>query len=235
MAKRYWPGQNPLGQQVELPVFKMTLEIVGVVRDVKPFRPDATLQAEIYWPFAQVPRWAIQVVVRTSADPSSLIPTLRARLENFDPDMDIGRIRTMEQHIDRQLVNPRFNMTIVVIFAIVALVTAAVGIYGVLSYAVTRRTQEIGVRLALGAIRRDIFRLIFRQALSLTLAGLAIGLAGALFATRFLSSLLVGVQPHDPVTFLAMGAFFLAVALLACYVPARRATAVDPLVVLRYE
>lgn len=235
MAKRYWPGQNPLGQRVEMLVHKVTLEIVGVVRDVKPFRPDASPQVEIYWPFAQAPRGAVQFVVRTSADPSSVIPALRARLEQFDPDMDIGRIRTMEQHIERRLVTPRFNMTIVLIFAVVALVTAAVGIYGVLSYAVTRRTQEIGVRLALGAHRSDIFRMIIRQALSLTLAGLAIGLAGALFATRFLSSLLVGVKPHDPVTFLAMGAFFVAVATLACYLPARRATAVDPMVVLRYE
>ena len=235
MADRHWPNQDPIGQRVTLLQTKMTLEIVGVVRDVKPFWPGAQVPPQIYWPFAQFPRWAVQLIVRTSADPSAVIPALRARLEQFDPDMDIGRIRTMEQHAERQLVNPRFNMTIVLIFAMVALVTATVGIYGVLSYSVTRRTQEIGVRLALGAHRADIFRMVLRQALSLTLVGMAVGLAGALFVTQFLSKLLVGIKPNDAVTFLAMGIFFLMVAALACYLPARRATAVDPMVVLRYE
>ena len=235
MANRYWPGQDPIGQHVEMLLTKHKLEIVGVVRDVKPFRPEEQTKAQIYWPFAQSPRWGIQFIVRTSTDVASAIPMLRARLEQFDPDMDLGRIRTMEQHIDRQLVNPRFNMTLLVIFAAIALVTAAVGIYGVLAFAVVRRTQEIGVRMALGAHRGDIFRMVIAHALKLALIGLAIGFGGALWLTRFLKGLLAGIPPNDPVTFAATAALFLAIAMLACYIPARRATGVDPIVVLRYE
>lgn len=235
MARRYWPGQNPIGQRMETLLTKMNLEIVGVVRDVKPFRPDESAKAQMYWPFAQFPRWGVQFIVRTATEPSAAIPALRARLQQFDPDMDIGRMRTMEQHIDRQLVNPRFNMTLVMIFSVVALVTAAVGIYGVLAFSVVRRTQEIGVRMALGAKRGDIFRMVIGHALKLALAGLAIGLGGALWLTQFLKGLLVSITPHDPLTFSGTAALFLAIAALACYVPARRATSVDPIVVLRYE
>jgi len=235
LASRYWPGQDPIGQHIEMLLTKMNLEIVGVVRDVKPFRPGEVAKAEVYWPFAQFPRWGVQFIVRTSADPAAAIPALRARLEQFDPDMTVGQIRTMEQHVQRQLVDPRFNMTLAMIFAAVALATAAVGIYGVLAFSVVRRTQEIGVRMALGAARRDVCCLVIGQALQLALAGLAIGLLGALWLTRFLKDLLIGVAPQDPITFTVTAALFLAITVLACYVPARRATAVDPMVALHHE
>ncbi len=235
MANRYWPGENPIGQRVEMLATKMNLEIVGVVRDVQPFRPGDTTKAEVYWPFAQFPRWGVQFIVRTSTDPVQMIPSLRAQLERYDADMDLGRIRTMEQHVDRQLVDPRFNMTLAMIFSLLALLTAAVGIYGMLAFSVVRRTQEIGVRMALGAKRGDVFRMMISYALKLALAGLAIGLVGAFWVTRFLKGLLVSVTPHDPLTFAGTVLLFLAIAVLACYVPARRATAVDPIVVLRYE
>jgi len=235
MANRYWPGQDPIGQHVELLLTKMNVEIVGVVRDVKPFLPDAQVTPQIYWPFAQAPRWGVQFIVRTATDPVSLMPAVRAKLAQIDPDMDLGAMRTMEMHVDRQLVNPRFNMTLVVMFAVVALLTAAVGIYGVLSFAVVRRTQEIGVRMALGAKRSEIFGLVIGHALKLAVAGLAIGLGGALWLTQFLKGLLVSITPHDPLTLMGTAALFLAIVVLACYVPARRATAVDPIVVLRYE
>ena len=202
---------------------------------MRPFRPGEQVKPQIFWPFAQSPRWGVQFIVRTSTDPALALPALRAQLERFDPDMSLGRMRAMEEHMDRQLVNPRFNMTLVVIFATVALITAAVGIYGVLAFAVVRRSQEIGVRMALGAHRSDIFRMVIGHALKLALIGLAIGLGGALWLTRFLKGLLIGVPPNDPVTFAATALIFLAIAVLACYVPARRATAVDPIIVLRYE
>jgi putative ABC transport system permease protein len=235
MARRYWPDGNPIGQRVTMSVHQATLEVVGVVRDVRPFRPDEEPQAQVYWPFAQFPRGAVQIVARTSGDPGRVIPAIRARLEQLDPDMELGMFHTMEEMEDLQLTNPRFSMTLAALFALIALATAAVGIYGVMAYAVTQRSREIGIRMAVGAQREEILRLVLRKGLSLTAVGLAAGLAGALALTRVLKSLLVGVGPTDPVTLSAVSAVLILAALAACYLPARRATKVDPMVVLRDE
>ena len=235
MARRHWPDENPVGQRLHLVTHKKTVEIVGVVGDVQPFRPDEAPQPEIYWPFAQAPRWAITFFVRTAGTPSSAMPALRARLEALDPDMDIGRMRTMDELAARELVNPRFNLALGGIFALLATAIALVGIYGVMSFSIAQRTREFGVRMALGARPRDILRLVLGKGLALAALGLAAGLVGAIAVTRVLQSLLVGVAPRDPLTFAAISVLLLLVALLGCYLPARRATRVDPLVALRYE
>jgi putative ABC transport system permease protein len=234
-ARRHWPNENPIGQRIHLLTHKKSVEIVGVVGDVRPFRPDEAPKAEIYWPFAQAPRWAIMFIARTAGPPSSVTAALQTRLEAFEPDMDLGRMRTMDEQVSRQLVNPRFNMILGGLFAALAVAIASVGIYGVMSFGITRRTHEFGIRMALGALPGDVLRMVLGRGLLLAAMGLSIGLAGALGVTRLLRALLIGVAPSDPLTFVACGAVLLGVALAACYVPARRATRVDPLVALRYE
>jgi len=235
MARRYWPNENLIGQRVHLMEHKATFEIVGVVGDVRPFRPDEAPKPEIYWPFAQAPRWAIVLFVRTAASSTNVIPSIRERLEGLDPDMEIGRPRTMDELVSRQLVNPRFNLTLAGIFAGLAMAIAMVGIYGVMSFSVAQRTREVGVRMALGAHPAGILRMVLARGLGLAAVGLGIGLMGAFGVTRLLRSLLVDVAPTDPLTFAAMAVVLLLVALVACYIPARRATRVDPMVALRYE
>jgi putative ABC transport system permease protein len=234
-ARRFFPGADPAGQRVHMTAHKATFEIVGVVGDVQPFRPDRAPQPEIYWPFAQMPRWAIYFIVRTATPPATMAAAIRGRLEQLDPDMEIGRIRTLEDQVSSQLVNPQFNLSIVGLFAGLALAIAMVGVYSVLSFSIVRRAHEFGVRMALGAGRMDIFRLVVRRGFTLAVAGLAAGLLAAWGLTRLLTRLLVNVAPSDPATFLGVGAVVVVVAFLASYVPARRATRVDPIVALRHE
>jgi len=233
MARRYFTGEDPIGQQVTMLGGPMT--IVGVVADVQPFRPTDPTAPEIYWPYRQRPRYATWLLIRTASDPANTIRPLQQRLQDLDPDMEISTFRTMEDLVDRQLVRPRFNMLLMVVFASVALMLAAIGIYGVISYSVAQRTREIGIRVALGAAEPDILRSVVGRGMVLTLAGIAVGLVGAFGVTRVLSSLLVGVRPTDPLTFAAIATLLMLVALLACYVPARRATRVDAMVALRSE
>lgn len=235
MARRWWPDGSPIGQHLHLRLHETTVEIVGVVGDVQPFRPDERPGPQIYWPFAQFPRWAVQIVARTTGDPARSGPAIRARLQQLDPDMDLGRIQTFDELVDQQLRNPRFIATLALIFSVIALATAAVGIYGVVSFAVGQRTREIGIRMAIGAGRSEIVRSVLGQGLLLAACGEAAGLAGALALTRLLKSLLVNLAPTDAATFAGVSAVLLLVALAACYVPARRATRVDPMVVLRSE
>jgi len=235
MAQRYWPDENPIGQRVSLRAHEATVEIVGVVRDIQPFRPDERPGAQIYWPFAQFPRWAVQIVARISGDPGRSESAIRARLHQLDPDMDLGGFQTIDELVDHQLRNPRFIATLAVLFSVIALATAAVGIYGVVSFAVGQRTREIGIRMAIGAGRSVILRQVLGRGLLLAACGVAVGLAGALALTRLLKSLLVNLAPTDPATFAGVSVLLLLVALAACYVPARRATQVDPMVVLRSE
>ena len=235
MARRHWPGGNPLGQRLRLALHHETVEIVGVVRDVQPFRPDEQPQPQIYWPFAQFPRWAIQLVVRTSSDPAHAGPAIRARLARLDPDLEVGRMQTMENLVGSQLMPGRFNMTLSAIFALIALVMAALGVYGLMAFTVEQRRREIGIRLAVGARRSGILKEVIGRGVGLALLGITLGLAGSLALTRLLGSLLVDLAPTDPITFAAASALLLAVAALACGIPARRATRVDPNVVLRCE
>jgi putative ABC transport system permease protein len=175
------------------------------------------------------------MVIRTTQDPLRLVPALRSRVESIDKRLPIYDVTTMDQLLAGQVASQKFNMALLGLFAFLAVVLGAVGIYGVMTYTVTQRTHEIGIRMALGAEQGDVLHLVMRQGIFLATLGIAIGFAGAFALTRFLSSLLFGVKPTDPPTFIAVALLLFGVALLAVYIPARRATKVDPMVALRYE
>jgi putative ABC transport system permease protein len=235
MANRYFPGRDPIGQRVHLRLVDATFEIVGVVADTQPFDPRQVLRPQIYWPLYQAPRWATFVAVRVAGNPAGLIPALRSRLATVDPDLSMSGVATLEERIAAQLERPRFHLTLPALFAVVALLIAVVGLYGIISYSVAARRREFGIRLALGARRFDIVRSVVGQGLVLAVLGVAAGVAAALAATRLLRSLLVMVTPTDPLVLAAVPLLLLAVAAVASYVPARRAARVDPVVALRCE
>jgi predicted permease len=234
LADRYWPNEYPIGGQLTIRE-RGTMTIVGVVGNVSPFRTGEAPRPEIYWPQTQSPRLATYLLIRTAVDPTTLIGPIRDRLKALDPDMRVAGFATMKGHIERQLVRPKFNMLLVGIFAAVALVLASVGIYGVVSYSVAMRTREMGIRMALGARGLDIVRSVVGRGMIPAACGICIGLAGALGVMRLLTSMLVGVEPNDSVTFLTVPVLLAAVAAVACYVPATRATRVDASVTLREE
>jgi len=236
-VKRYFPDEEPIGRRI---VFdgndKTAREIVGVVADVRRNGLDLDPQPEMYVSHLQRPERRMNVVIRTEVqDASQLAQAARAEVKAFDPNQIIWRTQTLEQLLSTSVAPRRFNMLLLGIFAGVALVLAAVGLYGVMSYSVSWRTREIGIRMALGAKRADVLRLVVRQGMTMTLIGLALGLVGAFSISRVLRGLLHGVSPTDPLTFVAVSIVLLAVALLACLVPARRATRVDPIIALRTE
>ena len=236
-AHVYFPNEEAVGKRI---IFddadKTTYEIVGVVADVRRNGLDIGAQPEMYVSHIQNPERRMNLVMRTEADDASqLTAAARAAVKAFDANQIIWRAQTLEDLLGTSVAPRRFNMLLLGIFAGVALVLAAVGLYGVMSYSVTWRTHEIGVRMALGAKRSDVLRLVVRQGMTMTLIGLALGLAGAFFMSRLLIGLLYGVSPTDPLTFTAVSITLLLVALLACLIPARRATRVDPIVALRTE
>ena len=237
-ANRLFPGEDAVGKRLLLPsVQTPPIEIVGVVADEKVTTLDAATTPVVYGPFLQDPDRTLSLVVRTSADPNGVIGAVRGQIQSLDPNLPVYDIRTMQQVIDRSpsIFLRRYPAFLIGTFAAVALVLAVIGIYGVISYTVTQRTHEIGLRMALGAQPGDVLRMVLGQGLKLVLLGLAAGLAAAFALTRLMSSLLFGVSATDPVTFVGISLLLTAVAFLACYVPARRATKVDPMVALRYE
>jgi putative ABC transport system permease protein len=206
-----------------------------VVADVKNAALDRSAGTELYFPFPQLPRQLSWVVVRTQGDPMSLTSAARDAIRALDRGLPISNIGSMEDVMSTARSRPRFLTLLLSLFSGLSLILAALGIYGVISYAVAQRTNEIGIRMALGARGGDVIRLIGTSGVRLALAGTLVGAAGAFALTRFLSGMLFGVSSLDPLTFLAMAATLIAVTLLACYIPARRASRVDPLVALRYE
>jgi putative ABC transport system permease protein len=239
-ALRYWPGVNPIGQQLHLGVRLAEARsgmktIVAVVGDVKSRNLEATAAPEVYVPYAQHQVDSLTIVVRTAGDPEAFVPIARADLTSLDRDLPLAGVRTMDDVIGRSIAERRFTMLLLVSFAVVAVLLAAIGVYGVLAYVVSQRTQEIGVRLAIGATPRDVVRLFVREGAALTLVGVACGLAGALAVTRALATLLFGVTTTDPLTFVAVAGALALVALVASYVPARRAARVDPMQALRTD
>jgi putative ABC transport system permease protein len=235
MARRYFSDDDPIGKRVLLVRSKEAVEIVGVVGDVKRFELDDVVQPEIYWPYAQRPRWASYFAIRTDSDPLSMVPAVRSRVFNLDKEVVVVNVETVDRMIAGALKRPRFNATLIGAFAGLGLLLASVGLYAVISYSVTQRTHEIGVRMAVGADRRDILKLVVGQGMALTVIGVTIGLAAAFTLTRLMSGLLFGVGATDTTTFVAIPIFLMLVSIFACYVPARRATKVDPIVALRYE
>ncbi len=239
-AKKYFPNEDPIGKRLkpgistteEKPDWK---EIVGVVSDVRNRNLSSELRPGYFLPQAQVPFNQMTILVRTDNDPHSLITAIQNQVHTMDADVPMFNVKTMDDYISATVAAPRFNTTLLALFATVALVLTIVGLYGVMSYSVAQRTNEIGIRMALGAQTMDVLRLIVSQGFKLVLVGLVIGLAGAFALTRVLSSLLFGVTAKDPLTFVTVPLMLALVALLACYLPARRATKLDPLVALRYE
>ncbi len=237
-VKRYFPNEDPVGKRFTFggvgPNTRW-ITIVGVVRDTKRQGVDQPVRIESWMPLAQRPSGSMEVVLRTTGDPLALGRTVREAVWSLDRDMPIPIIQSMEQILSERVAQRRLNMLLLGLFALVALILSAIGIYGVMSYAVTQRTHEIGIRMALGAQASDVLRMVVWRGMSLALIGVALGLAAALALTRVLKTLLFEVSATDPATFALVALLLLFVALLACWIPARRATKVDPLIALRHE
>ncbi len=238
MARMYFPNENPVGKKLAFgfpPDGTVVREIVGVVGDVR----DAALGQDpgpmMYVPFAQAPFWGANVVVRSSSSPSAVAAAIRRQVKALDSGLPVTDVATMPDILEASLAQPRFRVLLLSLFAGMALVLAATGIFGVISYSVSRRTNEIGIRVALGAPRGAILRMVLRETFVLTLVGLAVGIPSALAASRLVGHMLFDVSTYDPATLVAVAAGLAAVAAVAGYVPARRAMRVDPIVALRYE
>jgi len=240
IAEKYFPGENVVGKRINFgrtdsnqqPIWR---EIVGVVADVKNMELKEQPEPEIYFSSLQSPFEAMSIVIRSSVEPGSLAGAVRGAVAEVDKTVPVADIETMDRIVTESVMQPRFNMVLLGLFSAIALVLSAAGIYGVTSYTVTQRTHELGIRLALGAQLGDVLRLILKQGLAVILIGVAIGLAAAFVLTRLLRTLVFGISTNDPLTFIGITLLLSVVALIACYVPARRATKVDPLAALRYE
>jgi predicted permease len=227
LARRWFAGRSPVGARLTMKKAGEPMEIVGVVADIPPFKRSDAAVPEIYWPYAQSPRWASYFVLRTGGDPAALARIVDARLRAVDPDLSPGQLATMEDLVDSQLKRPRF--------AAMTLVLTTVGVYGVMAAAVAGRTRELGVRVALGASGRRVVGMVMREGMALSAAGMALGAVISLAVSRFAAALLFGVRPADPLTFGGVGLLLTVVTATACFVPARRAARVDPTEALRAE
>jgi putative ABC transport system permease protein len=242
-VRHYFPNEEPLGRRIlPSPPARIwrnqrltSFEIVGVVHDVKFDGLAASSEPAYYLPAAQAPLNDMTLLVRTTSDPRAVVSSLRQAVWSIDPNQPISKVNTLQQIVSASIAQPRLNMLLMLVFGGLALLLSAVGIYGLLSYAVTQRTQELGIRMALGANVTDVLKLVLKQGMLLALIGEAIGLAGAFALTRLMRGLLFGVTPTDTSIFAGVVVVLTFTALLACYLPARRATKVDPLVALRYE
>jgi putative ABC transport system permease protein len=235
LARRYWPQGNPEGNRVHMD-WEGDREIVGVVGDTRDIALATEPKPQLYLCYLQFVNFgSMTLLVRTTSNPLEAVPAVRSAVWAVDKDQPLADVMTLERVLSRSVAPPRFRAVLVATFAGLGFVLALVGIYGVMSYIFTQRTHEIGVRVALGAERKDVLKLLVGHGFILTLIGLAAGFVVALGLTRFLASFLYGVRPTDPITFAVVCTVFTGAALLSSYVPARRATKVDPMVALRYE
>jgi putative ABC transport system permease protein len=235
MAQMVWPGQNPLGQRVTLAGEKSPREVVGVVGRVKHWKLESDPVNVSYVPYLQAYSVPTTLVLRTTSDPMAMVAAVRDEVQAIDKELPLFSVKSMQQRVDESLAERRFTWFLLGAFAALALALAAVGIYGVMSYSVTQRTHEIGIRMALGAKPNDVLKLVIRQGMILALTGVAVGLVASFALTRLIASLLYGVSATDAATFALLSVLLAGVALGACFVPARRATKVGPMVALRYE
>jgi putative ABC transport system permease protein len=241
MVKRYWPGQNPLGKHIEhMGLCDSAFEVVGVVGDIAPRDLRKEPEPVVYFSLAQTYLmfpWQpdITLLARTKGDPGSLVPVIRAAVSSVNPNLPLFHVRTLQQQVASTLAEERFLARLLLAFAFLATILSAAGVYGLVSYTTERSLHEFGIRMALGARPRDVLRMVLRKGFLLALSGLAIGLVAALGLARLLASLLFGVAHTDPITFAVVSFLLACVSLTACYLPARRATKVDPMVALRYE
>jgi putative ABC transport system permease protein len=239
MVRQYFQNEDPLGKRIRWarnPEIEW-ITIVGVVGDIKHFGLDLPELPALYSPYTQISPWKrwMSIAARTHGNPASFTQSIKQEIWKVDPQLPVTRMETMSEVAAASFAVRRFNMSLLTLFAGLALVLAAIGIYGVMSYAVTQRTQEIGIRMALGARSVDVLGLVIRNGMTLVVIGVAVGLAGAFALTRLMVSLLFGVTPTDVGTIALVCGVLILVALVACFIPARRATRVDPLVALRYE
>ncbi|MFN7944001.1 MAG: ABC transporter permease [Blastocatellia bacterium] len=235
MAHRFWPGQNPIGRQISIAETGTSGTIIGIVGDAKHYWLSEEMQPQIYDCYAQFPGLFATIVVRTQVEPMSLAPAVREAVWKVDRDQPMWKVRTVESLMQHNVADKRFVMLLMSGFAALALVIAAIGLYGIISFSVSQRTQELGVRLALGARTRDILVLVLRQGLSLVAIGVGIGLVASLALTRLMSGLLYAVSATDPAIYALITILLAGVALAACWIPARRAAKVDPLIALKCE
>jgi putative ABC transport system permease protein len=235
VVDRYWPGQNPIGKHLANSRDMIQREVVGVVADVKFNALNVASSEEMYVPLEQIPWLATTLIVRSRANADPLVSAVRAKFAEMDPTLAVSNIASMESVVATSVAQPRILSEFVGVFAGFALLLSAIGIYGVMAYSVAARTQEMGIRMSLGAEPRDILKLVVRQGMRLALIGVVIGIAASLALTRLISTLLFGVSASDPLAFSLAAGVLVATALVACYLPARRATRVDPMIVLRYE
>jgi putative ABC transport system permease protein len=233
MVRKHFPTQNPLGQR--LLMGGTPVEIVGVVADAKLYGLDSPIEPAIYTPHAQHPAQSMGLAVHTDGDPAAIAAAVRREILKLDPEQPISNVRTMEQVLADSLMLRRISMLMLIVFAALALTLATVGVYGLTAYSVSRRTHEIGLRVALGANQGQILRLVVLRGLAISGIGAAVGLAAAFQLTRALSAMLYGVTATDPLVFTVVPLLLIAVAVVASYVPARKATRIDPLLALRYE
>jgi predicted permease len=244
-AQKYFPGQDAVGKYLNIGIINTHPQIVGVVNHVKHWGldTDATnkLQAQLYMPIAQIPDMFLtgppqaRVVIRTAGPPLAMTTTWKKTLEGLNSENVTFGVASMDSIIADSMAARRFSMILLAVFAVLALLLSCVGIFGVISYVVTQRTHEIGIRIALGAQREDVLKLMLGEGMQMALAGVVVGLVASFFLTRLLTKMLYGVSATDPVTFAGVAVILTAVALAACYIPTRRAMGVDPMVALRYE
>jgi putative ABC transport system permease protein len=238
LAKTYWPNEEAVGKRLHLGGTGSTapwMTVVGVVRHVRYHTLEAQSRVEVYWPEAQRAAQSLSLAIRTASDPHSLAATVQKEVRAVDPEQPVFQVRTLEELLEGSMARRRLSTLLLSIFAGAALLLAAVGIYGIMAYWVNQRSHEIGIRMALGARQQDVLRLVVGQGVLLTLVGVGLGMGGAFGLTRLMSNMLYGVRPSDPLTFAAGALLLMGVAILASYIPARRATKVDPMVALRYE